>query len=245
MLLMKAQFGYKRACSVKGSCARSQLHKLPSQWKHRTASFSPVEKSMESIHYTNHFQQVCIPVGCVPAAHWRYPGRGVCYRGMSATGGVCYGGCLLPRGCLPLGGVCHWGEGLLPGGACLQGLSATDGGDYYQGVSATRGVSATGECLLLGGCLPLGGVCYWGCLLPGGVCYWGGGVCYQEGVYYQGFVSASGGCLLLGGCLLPREKPPVYRILDTHYRKHYLGHNFVEVGKNIATRLNSLLWSPV
>ena len=27
-LLMKAQFGYQRACSVKGSCARSQLHKL-------------------------------------------------------------------------------------------------------------------------------------------------------------------------------------------------------------------------
>ena len=186
MLLMKPQFGYQRACSVKGSCARSQLHKLPSQWKHRTASFSPVEKSMESIHYKNHFQQVCIPVGCVPAAHWPYSGRGVCYRGLclilggaccgvSATGGVsATNGVSAPRGCLLLGGVCFWGS------------------VYYQEVSATGrclllGVSATGGCLLLGvsvsgGCLILGGVYYQGCLLPGGVYYQGclllRGVCY-------------------------------------------------------------------
>ena len=149
MLLMKAQFGYQRACSVKGSCARSQLHKLPSQWKHRTASFSPVEKSMESIHYKNHFQQVCMPVGCVPAAHWPYPGRGVCYRGMSATGGVCY-----------RGGVCHWG-GLLLGGVCFRGVSAK-GGCLPLGVVCYWGG------LLPGGCLLPGGVCYWAYLLPGG-----------------------------------------------------------------------------
>ena len=61
ILFMKAQSGYNRACSVKGLCAcsvkgscacsvkgcdgSSKLHKVPSQWKHRTASFSPVERN--------------------------------------------------------------------------------------------------------------------------------------------------------------------------------------------------------
>ena len=106
-------------------------------------------------------KQECIPVGCVPAAHWPYavvcfprgvgcllPG-GVCSRGgllwgVSApggvcsrgccSGGVCSGGCLL-RGCLLPGGVCS--GGCLLGGVCL-------------GVSAWGGVCSRG-CLLLGG----------------------------------------------------------------------------------------------
>ena len=47
-LLMNAQSGYQRACSVKGSCACSQLHKLPSQWKHLTTSRSPVKIQLNS-----------------------------------------------------------------------------------------------------------------------------------------------------------------------------------------------------
>ena len=70
-------------------------------------------------------------------------------------------------------------------------------------ISRALEVSGGGGCLLPGGLLP-GGV---GCLLPGSV-------------------SAAGG----GG--LPGE-PPVNRILDTHNRKHYLGHNFDAAGKNI------------
>ena len=47
-LLMNAQSGYQRACSVKGSCACSQLHRLPSQWKHLTTSLSPVKIQLNS-----------------------------------------------------------------------------------------------------------------------------------------------------------------------------------------------------
>ena len=53
------------------------------------------------------FQQECIPVGCVPAAHWPY--AAVCFAGgcllggaVSAPGGggLPLGGCLLQRGCV-------------------------------------------------------------------------------------------------------------------------------------------------
>ena len=50
-------------------------------------------------------KQECIPVGCVPPAHWPYP------RGVSSWGCLSRGGCLL-------GGVCPGGG--LPGG-CLPG----------------------------------------------------------------------------------------------------------------------------
>ena len=103
-------------------------------------------------------KQECIPVGCVPAAHWPY--AGVCFpggmsgpRGVSASGGcLLLGGMSAPRGCL------------------------------VSEVSAPKGVSAPGGCLLPGGVWPMGGgwllqvVCSqgvsdpWGCLLQGGVC---------------------------------------------------------------------------
>ena len=45
--------------------------------------------------------QECIPVGCVPAAHWLYAG------GRSASrGGACSWGCLLPGGACSQEGVC-------------------------------------------------------------------------------------------------------------------------------------------
>ena len=82
------------------------------------------------------FEQECIPVGCVPAAHWPYAavffprtgGGGVCSRG-----GVCSGGCLLwgdvCSGGSALGGVCLGGSargGLLWGGGCIPACTEAD-----------------------------------------------------------------------------------------------------------------------
>ena len=94
-------------------------------------------------------QQECIPVGCVPAAHWPY--AGVCFPG----------GVSAPRG-------------LLWGCVCSGGVSAL-GGCLLWGVSALGGL-CSGGCLLWGGVLGgvcSGGVCSGGCLLWGGV--WSGG----------------------------------------------------------------------
>ena len=71
-----------------------------------------------------HFKQECIPVGCVPAAHWPYAA-------VYFPGGVClvWGGLLLRGG--------------LPGpGGCLPGLG---GSPWSAGVSAwlVRGVSCS------------------------------------------------------------------------------------------------------
>ena len=65
-----------------------------------------------------HFKQECIPVGCVPAAHWPYAA-------VYFPGGVClvWGGLLLrgglpgPGGCLPGLGGSPWSAG----GVCLAG----------------------------------------------------------------------------------------------------------------------------
>ena len=85
-------------------------------------------------------EQECIPVGCVPAAHWPY--TGVCFRG---------GGCLL-RG------------GLLRGVSALVGVSS--GGVSALGVCLLwAGVCFGGVCSR--GCLLQGGVCSWGgCGIP-------------------------------------------------------------------------------
>ena len=63
------------------------------------------------------YKQECIPVGCVPAAHWPYarvcfPGGSVCSRGGVCSRGVCsQGGCLLQGGLLSGGGgVCSRGD---------------------------------------------------------------------------------------------------------------------------------------
>ena len=80
------------------------------------------------IHYAILFVEVltqeCIPVGCVPAAHWPY--AAVYFRGgglLSALGG----GVSVPRGCLLPGGVCSRGCLLWGGGWLLWGGSAPGG----------------------------------------------------------------------------------------------------------------------
>ena len=161
-------------------------------------------------------KQECIPVGCVPAAHWPY--AGVCFRGgcLPPGGGVCVcsqgvGG----GGVFSQGGVCSQGVG--EGGVCSGGHVCPWGRCLLRGVSAPGGGVCSGGCLLLGGrgggcllpgghvcsqggcLLQGGGVCSQGsclfrgvCLPPGGVC--SGGVCLLQGVG----VSAPGGCLLWG-----------------------------------------------
>ena len=71
-------------------------------------------------------KQDCIPVGCVPPAHWPYlPGCSM------------PGGCLLPGGSAPGGSCCS--QGVYSGG-----VSALGGGVCSWGVSAPRGLSALG-----------------------------------------------------------------------------------------------------
>ena len=103
----------------------------------------------------------------------------------ASQGAVCFGGGLLPGGCLL---PCFLGGRLLPREG---GVSASQGAVCFGGGSASGGMSAS---LLPGGCLlpREGGVC----LLPRGLSALGGGG------------SASGGCLLpcfLGGCQLAGE----------------------------------------
>ena len=117
--------------------------------------------------------------GVVSARGW---GVGVCFQGVSASGG-----CLLLGGCLLPGGVCFQGCLSASGGVCFQGCVSASGGVCFQGglllaVSASRGVSALGGVCFQG----WGSVCLWGgCLLWRGVCS-GGCVCIWG-------VSASGG----------------------------------------------------
>ena len=102
-------------------------------------------------------------------------------------GGVCQGGCLprrvcLPRDvsalkeCLPRGSVC-------PGGVSAQGVSE-------QGVCLPRGMSAQGECLPRVYVCP--GVCAQECVYPGGMSA-------HVGVSAQGGVCL--GCMSAQGCL--------------------------------------------
>ena len=103
-------------------------------------------------------KQECIPVGCVPAAHWPY--AGVCFPGgVSALGGVClvrggvclFGGVSAPRGCVPgvggfmLLGGCAWSGGCLVWGSAPEGVCLVWGGLLW------GGVPGQGGCLLWGG----------------------------------------------------------------------------------------------
>ena len=95
--------------------------------------------------------QECVPVGCVPPAHW--PGGGGCM----TRGGVWLGGVCLTQGCLTWGGVWLGGRGVF---------------DLGEGVWP-RGVSDPGGgCLTWGASDPGGGVCpclytAWSCDLQG------------------------------------------------------------------------------
>ena len=110
-----------------------------------------------------HFEQECIPVGCVPSAAVAVSARG----GVPAPGGgLLPGGCLLLQGgCLLLGGLllpgvggllcsgggsaCSRGWCLLPGGLLLPG-----GGGSALGGGVCSGGVCSGGYLLLGGCIP-------------------------------------------------------------------------------------------
>ena len=105
----------------------------------------------------NKSEQECIPVGCVPAAHWPY--AAVFFRGgyLPGPGGVLLG----PGGggvCLVWGGLPGQSGGVLlgPRGVCL----VRGGSPWSRGVSAWSGGSPWSRGVLLG---------------PGGVCLvWGG-----------------------------------------------------------------------
>ena len=141
--------------------------------------------------------QECIPVGCVPAAHWPY--AGVCFGGgVSASGGcwpLLHGGvwsrgfCLVwgdlsHSGGVWSGGFCSGGGGLSgPRGCLLLGGGGVSGprGCLLQGMSAQGGVCSRGvwswaRCLLWGVSGPSGGVSGLGLCLVWGVSALGGGV---------------------------------------------------------------------
>ena len=109
--------------------------------------------------------------------------------------------------------LCSQGGGFCSGGECL-----LQGGCLLWGVSAPRGMSAPGECLLRG-VSALGG---WGvsapggCLLPGGVCSGRVGVSALGGVCSWGGVCSGGSAP--GGCGIPActeaDTPPVNRMTD-------------------------------
>ena len=79
--------------------------------------------------------QECIPVGCVPPAHW--PGGGGCM----TRGGVWLGGVCLTQGCLTWGGCLTRGKGgVWPGGGGMtQGGCLTQGVGVWPGGRLTRG----------------------------------------------------------------------------------------------------------
>ena len=127
----------------------------------------------------------CIPVGCVPAAHWPY------------TGACFFGGCLL------LGGVCSQGVSASGGGGCL-----------LQGGACSWGCLLWGGMSALGGCLLPGGVCYGGWDVCSGGSAPGGWCLLRESVCSRG-VSALGGGVWYPNMHWDRHPPPrVDRITD-------------------------------
>ena len=105
-------------------------------------------------------KQECIPVGCVPAAHWPYAG-GVSLLGVSLLGGVLPAMGVLPARGSPCQGVS------LPGGLPAGG-SPCQGGSPCWGVSLPGGFSHPGGLLLARGSL-CQGVSLPGGLLAGGI----------------------------------------------------------------------------
>ena len=114
-----------------------------------------LDNSRQSIGSTekNKFKQECIPVGCVPAAHWPY--AWVCFGGVSLPGGASF----LGEGASFLGGASFWGGGSpwqgvpLAGGSPWHGASLAGGSPWQGGL--LLGGSPYGGCLLLGRVPPL------------------------------------------------------------------------------------------
>ena len=97
---------------------------------------------MSTTHLLTIFQHA-LGWGVYPSMYW----AGWLYPRMHWVVGVCPGGVSGQRGCLPRG-VSAWG--VCPG-ACLPGR----GSRFYRCLSVHRGCLP----LVLGGCLPRGGVC--------------------------------------------------------------------------------------
>ena len=123
-------------------------------------------------------KQDCIPVGCVPPAHWP-SGRGACVLGgvhaqgafVTMEGCACLGVCMLrwhacPRGCACLG-VHACPGGLVCPGACMPT------GCACPGVCVPRGVCVQGHACVPRGHVYPGSMCAWGACMLGGVCAWG------------------------------------------------------------------------
>ena len=161
------------------------------------------------------FKQVCIPVGCVPAALWPYWGGGV-----PGPGGVPVpGGYLVPEG-VPVrgdtwsqGGYLVWGvpgprgEYQVRGGTWSQGVGVPGPGGGVPG--AGGGTWCRGEYLVSGG-----EYLVWGYLVWGGVPGLGGVPGPEGGVPGPGGSTWSGGYLVWGGVpgpggYLPRYSPPL------------------------------------
>ena len=90
-------------------------------------------------------KQDCIPVGCIPPAHWPYLPAALLWGGgaCSRAGGDCSeGGCLVPTGVCS-GGV--WSKGVAWSRGCLVPGGSAPGGVW------SRGCLVQGD-LLLGGC---------------------------------------------------------------------------------------------
>ena len=100
---------HQRALSECSQELHYTLHRLPNPHHRREISECAITLS----------RQECIPVGCVPAAHW--PFAGVCF-----PGGSCPGGASGIRGGLLPAGVCCWG-------VWSRGVSALGGGCQLQG----------------------------------------------------------------------------------------------------------------
>ena len=95
------------------------------KWQYFTVSHLALYIFALVLSLKNDCIQECIPVGCVPAAHWPY--TGVCFPGGGGgvcSGGVCSEGCLLGEGVsAPRGGVsAPKGEGVCSGGVCSGGV---------------------------------------------------------------------------------------------------------------------------
>ena len=73
-----------------------------------------VKTSMDSWQWMK--KQECIPVGCVPAAHWPYPGVSFLGGGCTCPGCACQG--VWSGGCGPGGCTC---PGVVPAGGARQG----------------------------------------------------------------------------------------------------------------------------
>ena len=180
--------------------------------------------------------QECIPVGCVPAAHWLYAGGGGGWIWSPSISPLGVGLDLIPLN-FPLGcgpgsdppqfppwvWAWTWSPSISPLGVGLEG------GSPSWGVPPSGGGSVS----FAGGCLLLGGVCFGGVSLAGGGSAWQGGASFLGGSPRQGALLGWGVPPSWGGRVAAsqhalRQTPRGQN--HRHQWKHNLGHNFVAAG---------------